>query len=120
MKDTPSDSDLAHITAWPVDDTGYGPLFAFVYDRWDHAMGGWERKGSLYRLTTGGWSGNEALIDALRGNAVFWGLTFVAHITGGLYFFDDAQDAEWTPRVRADLLTELRRAGLATFRSTTS
>lgn len=43
-------------------------------------------KGEL-ELTTGGWSGNEAIIDALRANKLFFPLFWVESRRDGLYRF---------------------------------
>lgn len=38
-------------------------------------------------IATGGWSGNESVIDALKANRFFWALSNVASFRGGLYIF---------------------------------
>lgn len=39
------------------------------------------------RLATGGWSGNEDLIEALAANTVAWGATWRLSTWGGLHLF---------------------------------
>ena len=43
--------------------------------------------GKLYRISTGGWSGNESLIDAMQQNRAFWGLYWSQSRRGGHYIF---------------------------------
>ena len=37
--------------------------------------------------STGGWSGNENVVDALRANILFWGLCWERTDAGGHYYF---------------------------------
>lgn len=41
-----------------------------------------------YRLSTGGWSGNEALIRAMESNHMLWGLYWLESRRGGYYAFE--------------------------------
>lgn len=41
-----------------------------------------------YYLSTGGWSGNESLIDALEKNFVFWMCCWKRSERGGHYWFE--------------------------------
>lgn len=41
----------------------------------------------LVRFTTGGWSGNEAIIAALKRNSVAWLMTWQLSARGGLHIF---------------------------------
>lgn len=43
----------------------------------------------VHYVATGGWSGNESVIDAMAQNSVFWSQVFVARVTGGGYWFKD-------------------------------
>ena len=42
---------------------------------------------SWYRLATGGWSGNESIIDAMMQNPLVKGLTWYMSSIGGLHIF---------------------------------
>ena len=111
----PDEGELTRISEWRDDRFDWSGLMAFIRPLWRYAEDGyWKQQGSLYRLATGGWSGNEAIIDALRANPLFWGMTFVAKVVGGLYWFD-AEPASGSSRhahAREGLLYALRTAGL--------
>lgn len=46
------------------------------------------------RLATGGWSGNESLIDALRTNRIVWLFTWRLSACGGLFIFRYPEKAD--------------------------
>lgn len=47
-----------------------------------------DRDGGKYlRLSTGGWSGNESLIEAYRHNRIAWMMTWQLSARGGLFIF---------------------------------
>jgi len=47
-----------------------------------------EEQPKFLRLATVGWSGNEALVDALARNAVIYSLTWRLSSRGGLHIFE--------------------------------
>lgn len=47
----------------------------------------WSRKG-VWMVSTGGWSGNESVIDAMEDNHMFWLLSWASSRRGGHYMFD--------------------------------
>jgi hypothetical protein len=112
----PDDEELDCIRVWPPGQTGdFASLLEYVHERWAYARNGyWSRQGSLYRLATGGWSGNEDLIRAMRENRFFWGACRVASISGGLYLFS-ANTGIAGARPESDLLRALRAAIDAQF-----
>jgi hypothetical protein len=95
----PTDEEIACIEAWPYDDIA--GLFAFVESCWwmpdfgvSHDLSPAEREvvhaedGDRYlRLATGGWSGNESIIGAMRRNVIVWSLTWRLTSCGGLHIF---------------------------------
>ena len=88
MSDYPSEAALTAIREWPLDDPA--GWFAFIRSIWWSADWGWttEEKASktLHNVSTGGWSGNEEIIDAMR-ESVLWGMTWRIHSVGGHYEF---------------------------------
>jgi hypothetical protein len=85
----PSEQELTRIREWDTIKNGYRALMAYVRDRWTYAdMGYWSQEGDRFALSTGGWSGNESIIDELHSNFAFWAICFVSHHAGGHYVFD--------------------------------
>lgn len=80
----PSDETLDLIEKWPH--TDFAGLLAFVRSAWEYPEY-WKVRGRWHRVVTGGWSGNEDLIGALKSNAVFWAMYWQSSHRGGLYHF---------------------------------
>ena len=81
----PTEDTLRVIAAWPVNELD--DLVPFVCEAWsypDRAQHD-EAKATLY-LSTGGWSGNEDIIEALEKNFAFWWYWFKSQ-RGGHYWF---------------------------------
>lgn len=77
-------------------------LLDFIYDIWWMPSWGWkqtefsdkltkERKIRLY-LSTGGWSGNEDIINALKKNKYFWFFYWYSSRRGGHYIFEFSKE----------------------------
>jgi hypothetical protein len=81
--DTPTDVDLAKIEAWPVWDMA--GLLEFVRNIWSDYGRIW-REGSNIHLATGGWSGNEMIVGALK-RTVFWSMCWERSERGGKHVF---------------------------------
>src|SRR5262245_33455934 len=101
MTDYPTDEQLERIATWPFADApGW---FAFIKASghwWPDESWGWDemdgpakecwyldKPGRIYRISTGGWSGNESIIEAMQKNFELWHLTWVTHRVGGHYEF---------------------------------
>lgn len=83
----PEDDDIKAVEAWPYQDcTG---LLAFVESIWwpDGGAWGWTQEDRTYNISTGGWSGNEEIIGALRANYMFWAICWQQSRRGGHYIF---------------------------------
>lgn len=88
-KPYPSIALLKLISDWPGTPVSYRQLLDRVSDAWDHDMGSFtEGHLGYYRLVTGGWSGNEDLIDALQKNSMFWLTCWMKSERGGLFEFE--------------------------------
>jgi hypothetical protein len=68
-------------------------LMEYVKSLWWAPEFGWDEqssedgRGLVYSLSTGGWSENEDLIEAMRTNLVFWGICWLESRRGGHYKF---------------------------------
>ena len=93
----PTEDALDRIGTWPAKD-GWQRLMAFVKDLWNYAdIGFWteeetddefrEDKATRYRLATGGWSGNEEIVTALRCNTIFHMMHWWGSLRGGLHIY---------------------------------
>jgi hypothetical protein len=85
----PDDQELELIEKWDAINDTEG-LLSFIEPRWVH--GRWDLQktniGDIYlEVSTGGWSGNEDIIEALQRNFVFWSMYWHTHIRGGRYTF---------------------------------
>ena len=91
----PTEGFLQSIVDWPWQD-GFEELL-------DHAMVGhiypeyWgkEKKDGkvVWHISTGGWSGNESIMTALRENYIFWMVCWVQSRRGGHYIFETKESA---------------------------
>jgi len=87
----PNDLALDAIKNWKWDATD--KLFEFMRELWKWADDGyWSQEDDgeklIYKISTGGWSGNESLIDALEQNLTVWSFTWVQSRRGGHYIFE--------------------------------
>ena len=96
----PTEKTLERLRTWSATDAA-GAL-DFVAESWNsygdvsHSLTGHESEAIVIdadaierylRLATGGWSGNENLIEALSENSALWALTWRLSARGGLYIF---------------------------------
>ena len=76
------------IRSWPTDD--FKGMMEFVKSIWKYSEY-WSEKeteeGTEYHLSTGGWSGNEDLIQAMGENGMFWILCWHQSTRGGHFIF---------------------------------
>ncbi len=86
----PSEGLLEAISQWSGDlfHGGLHRWFDLAHDLWWAPEWGWKRDGDNYEISTGGWSGNEAVIDAMMENAIAWNLTWVQSRRGGHFLFE--------------------------------
>jgi hypothetical protein len=83
----PVAAELESIQEWPVD-KGYSALMEYVKElwHWDDYFDEIDEKN--FELHTGGWSGNEEIIEALMSNQMFWSLCWKESTRGGHYKFE--------------------------------
>jgi hypothetical protein len=81
----PDETELQRVREWPYADLP--GLLEFVHERWSYPDY-WREEGDVLHASTGGWSGNESLIDALQENRMFWALCWISSRRGGHFEFD--------------------------------
>lgn len=59
----------------------------YICGLWEFSEWGFHRDNEIYSISTGGWSGNEEIIDALKNNIMFWILYWYQSRRGGHYIF---------------------------------
>lgn len=86
----PSEDSIDQIEKWPL----YicTKVFPYIKKLWNCDYGNWEEEITddyvRYHLITGGWSGNEAIIDALQSNYLIWCKFWESSSRGGKYIFE--------------------------------
>jgi len=81
----PTDETLDVISSW--DCTDFYGLMEYIQQAWHWPEYCREVRPGLWRLVTGGWSGNEEIIGAIRCNAVWWLSYWLLSKRGGLHTF---------------------------------
>ncbi len=93
MSDYPTDEQLDKIKNWPIDSTDdMLKLIEFVRSIWWMPEWGFKLSGRRWEVATGGWSGNEEIIAALKDNWGFWSLCWQQSNRGGSYVFVVPED----------------------------
>ncbi len=85
----PREAELSRIKEWDILKKPIKELLEYILPIWkyeDRFVLTGKRVLRLY-LSTGGWSGNEDIIAALKQNFLFWSLCWVKSIRGGHYWF---------------------------------
>lgn len=80
----PTEEELERIRTWPA--TDHLGLMEYVESLWEYPDF-FNRDGHNWLVSTGGWSGNEDIIDAMRENTIFWSLRWYSSRRGGHYQF---------------------------------
>jgi hypothetical protein len=85
----PTEDELAKIENWDFKTGSIREFIDMVRSLWH-----WEdytdleiMKAWSLVLHTGGWSGNEEIIEALQKNFIFWSMTWQKSERGGHYYF---------------------------------
>lgn len=80
MTDYPEETELQKIREWPYQD--FDGLMDYISKLWHWPEYIW-KEGAEWHLSTGGWSGNEEILDAMIDNTVFWALYWQSTRRGG-------------------------------------
>ena len=85
----PSSDALYKISVWDFSTKSMDDFLNMVQEMWSY-KDRFRLKGKnvlrLY-LSTGGWSGNESIIQAMQENYCFWGISWQKSRRGGHYWF---------------------------------
>lgn len=81
----PTDRELEIIRNWPRTDVQ--GCFEFIRDRWRYPDRWTLEDDGYLHVSTGGWSGNEEMIGALRENMMIWLMSWYQITRGGHYIF---------------------------------
>jgi hypothetical protein len=93
----PTAEALDIVQLWSYNDpTGW---FEFIKQLWNMVEWGWEENEGIhefftdkkvyrYRISTGGFSGNESIIRAMMANKMLWSFNWVSSRRGGHYVFE--------------------------------
>lgn len=85
----PTDEQLKYITEFDLTKKPVYELMDFIEPIWEYGDWGFHRTKHRLTLDTGGWSGNEDIIEALQKNFMFWVMYWKSDRRGGHYTFDD-------------------------------
>ena len=85
MSRYPSEPEIEAIKSWDYKDAR--GCFEYIADIWAYPEY-FTLDGDKYHISTGGWSGNEEIIGALRSNHMVWITTWEQSRRGGHYIFD--------------------------------
>ena len=92
----PTPAYLESIRSWPHE-SGYNNLMDYVARGWwngnssiskSHRVEKEQFVADIFRLSTGGWSGNEDIIAVLHGNALFYIMCWHSSQKGGHYKYE--------------------------------
>ncbi|MDP2727320.1 MAG: hypothetical protein Q8P59_07225 [Dehalococcoidia bacterium] len=98
----PRESELRKIQKWDFQKKPVTLFLEYIRALWtydDRFVLEGKRVLKLY-LSTGGWSGNESLIEAMRRNFIFWGMSWVKSERGGHYWFEIKLKDWWAGKCR--------------------
>lgn len=85
----PSGPELKTIRRWHINNaTNSKALLDFIESIWAFRRWGWKKTRHRVYCSTGGWSGNEEIIEALQKNKWFWQFNWQESRRGGHYIFE--------------------------------
>lgn len=99
MTKYPTEEQLNEVESFDLIKGDVNDLLSLVGNLWHWPDWGFKRDENHLELHTGGWSGNEEIIYALRSNVIFWHKYWQATFAGGHHYFyiSDGIDIGWKP-----------------------
>lgn len=101
----PDEASLKAIKEWDILNQGLSGLLKLIEENtnWaDRQINITGKKVIRFEYHTGGWSGNEDVIEALRQNLCFWAFFWQKSIRGGHFYFK-IEHPEWYGKLRQEL-----------------
>lgn len=91
MKDYPTEEELKRIELFDLSKEGVDNFIDFLESiiwnpDWCFKLSG--KRVLRIQFHTGGWSGNESIINSLQKNFIFWSMCWRRHDVGGHYWFE--------------------------------
>ena len=86
----PTEGLLDRIRNWSYEDGGFERLLQYLPSVWFYGSEYFKAPRfpyGVYVVVTGGWSGNEDIIMALKQNTLFWSMCWESSFVGGRYGF---------------------------------
>lgn len=90
----PTEESLETIRTWVPNKTGTHQEFRDYCGQLWHWPEMWDRERDtdsmdqeIFSVVTGGWSGNESIIEAIQENTIMWTLLWYQSTRGGHYLF---------------------------------
>lgn len=91
----PTEQELEYIRLFDVSKNNWEDLMGYIQAHCWHWGNNYFYKGvTQWNACTGGWSGNEEVIAALKQNTMFWMLYWKQSNRGGKYIFEKMRKAE--------------------------
>lgn len=89
--DYPTEDELTMVRNWAFTKPGdFEAFMAYVQSvgmYWPTKSFGWRQQGRTFWIATGGWSGNEDILEAMQENFIFWSVCWQQTKRGGQYQF---------------------------------
>ena len=90
-RDYPTEEEVARVAKFkfnsPNSFTEFMTYVKAIGKYWPQESFVWTQRGRTFSISTGGWSGNEAILDAMERNMIFWMVCWQSHRRGGHYQF---------------------------------
>jgi len=84
----PTEEELEKISTWSiVYREDIYKVFNYIQTIWWSASSLFTKQDDIYILHTGGWSGNEEIIHAMKHNIFLWMFSWYSSVRGGHYEF---------------------------------
>jgi len=85
----PTDEELDKISNWKISNQNdWVEWMQYIQGLWMYEDYNWQDDEGVWHLSTGGWSGNEDVIFAMKKNHVAWMISWESSRRGGHHTFE--------------------------------